>query len=46
MRITSDQFQFKGDRIVLTKTAGEVRGVPDESYKSFDRSGSGAGGPP
>lgn len=45
VRFTPDQFQHKGDRVVLAKTAGQVRGVPDESYKSFDRSGSGAGGP-
>lgn len=28
VRITSDQFEQKGDRIVLTKTADQVRGVP------------------
>lgn len=46
VRLTSDQFQPKGDRIVLTKTAGEVRGVPDESYKSFDRRSSDPVGQP
>jgi sporulation protein YlmC with PRC-barrel domain len=33
VRITSDQFEQKGDRIVLTKTADQVRGVPSESYR-------------
>jgi sporulation protein YlmC with PRC-barrel domain len=33
VRITSDQFEQKGDRIVLTKTADQVRGVPSESYQ-------------
>ena len=46
VRLTSDQFQQKGDRIVLSKTAGEVRGVPDESHKSLDRRGSGPVGQP
>ena len=32
VRITSDQFEQKGDRIVLAKTADQVRGVPSESY--------------
>jgi PRC-barrel domain protein len=46
VRLTSDQFQHKGDRVVLSKTAGEVRGVPEESYKSFDRRDSGPEGAP
>jgi sporulation protein YlmC with PRC-barrel domain len=46
VRITSDQFEQKGDRIVLPKTADQVRGVPDKSYKSFDPSRSGAPGAP
>ena len=33
LRITSDQFEQKGDRIVLTKTADQVRGVPSASYQ-------------
>ena len=33
VRITSDQFEQKGDRIVLTKTADQVRGVPSASYQ-------------
>jgi sporulation protein YlmC with PRC-barrel domain len=33
LRITSDQFEQKGDRIVLTKTADQVRGVPSGSYQ-------------
>jgi sporulation protein YlmC with PRC-barrel domain len=33
VRITSDQFEQKGDRIVLAKTADQVRGVPSESYR-------------
>ena len=33
VRITSDQFEQKGDRIVLTKTADQVRGVPSPSYQ-------------
>jgi sporulation protein YlmC with PRC-barrel domain len=32
VRITSDQFEQKGDRIVLTKAAEQMRGVPSESY--------------
>ena len=35
VRITSDQFEQKGDRIVLAKTADQVRGVPSESYQPF-----------
>jgi sporulation protein YlmC with PRC-barrel domain len=33
VRITSDQFEQKGDRIVLTKTADQVRGVPSALYQ-------------
>jgi sporulation protein YlmC with PRC-barrel domain len=33
VRITSDQFEQKGNRIVLTKTADQVRGVPSPSYQ-------------
>src|ERR1700682_2168632 len=46
VRITSDQFQEKGGRIVLAKTADQVRGVPDKSYKSFDPSRSSDTGAP
>lgn len=46
VRFASDQFQHKEDRIVLSNTAGQVRGVPDESYKSFDRNGSGSSSAP
>lgn len=45
VRITSDQFEQKSDRIVLAKTADQVRGVPDESYESFDRGLSTPGAP-
>jgi hypothetical protein len=33
VRFTSDQFKQMGDRIVLLKTADQVRGVPSESYR-------------
>ena len=42
VRLTPDQFKHTGDRVVLSQTAAQVRGVPDASYKSFDRGGSGA----
>ena len=42
MRLTPDQFKHTGDRVVLSQTAAQVRGVPDASYKSFDRGGAGA----
>jgi PRC-barrel domain len=35
VRITSDQFKQDGDRIVLSKTADQVRAVPGESYKPW-----------
>jgi hypothetical protein len=42
VRLTPDQFKQSGDRVVLSQTADKVRGVPDASYKAFDRGGSGA----
>ncbi len=33
VRFTSDQFEQKGDRIVLSKTADQVRGVPAPGYQ-------------
>jgi len=33
VRLSSDQFQEKGDRIVLSKTAEQVRGVPSPNYQ-------------
>ncbi len=33
VRFTSDQFEQKGDRIVLSKTADQVRGVPAPGYR-------------
>ena len=33
VRITSDQFAQDGDRIVLTKTADQVRGIPEQAYQ-------------
>jgi hypothetical protein len=42
--ILSDQFAHKGDRLVLSQTADEVRGMPGASHQSFD--GAGTGSPP
>jgi hypothetical protein len=42
--ILSDQFEHKDDRIVLSQTADEVRGMPGASHQSFD--GAGSGSPP
>ena len=39
VRFTPDQFQQAKDRVVLTQTADEVRGVPSPSHESFDRGG-------
>jgi sporulation protein YlmC with PRC-barrel domain len=36
VRIAADQFKQDGDRIVLSKTADQVRGVPGESYKPWN----------
>lgn len=33
VRLASDQFEQKGDRIVLSKTADQARGVPSPSYQ-------------
>ncbi len=33
VRFTSDQFEQKGDRIILSKTADQVRGVPAPGYQ-------------
>lgn len=35
LRISADQFKQSGDGIVLSKTADQMRGVPDESYKPW-----------
>jgi hypothetical protein len=39
VRFTADQLQQAKDRVVLTQTADEVRGVPSPSHESFDRGG-------
>lgn len=39
VRFTPDQFNQRQDRVVLTKTADEVRGVPSPTHESFDRGG-------
>jgi hypothetical protein len=39
VRFTPDQFQQAKDRVVLTQTADEVRGVPSPTHESFDRGG-------
>lgn len=36
-------FQHKGDRIVLSKTADQVCGIPSGTYQPFDRDGTGSG---
>jgi hypothetical protein len=43
VHLGSNEFTQKGDRIVLSKTANQVRGIPDESYHSFDPSRTGPG---
>jgi PRC-barrel domain len=35
VRITADQFKQDADRIVLSKTADQVRGLPGQSYKPW-----------
>ena len=35
VRITADQFKQDGDRVVLSKTADQVRGVPGQSYEPW-----------
>src|SRR5262245_4504751 len=35
-----NEFEQKGDRIVLSKTADQVRGIPGDTYHPLDRGGS------
>ena len=40
VHLGANEFESKGDRIVLSKTADQVRGIPSETYHPLDRSGS------
>jgi hypothetical protein len=39
VHLGSNEFKQNGNRIVLSKTADQVRGIPSESYHPLDRSG-------
>jgi hypothetical protein len=43
VHLGADEFESKGDRIVLSKTADQVRGIPGQTYHPLDRGGSGSG---
>lgn len=43
VHLGSNEFKQNGNRIMLLKTADQVRGIPSESYHPLDRSGAASG---
>ena len=43
VHLGSQEFEQKGDRVVLKKTADQVRGIPGETYHPLDRGENGSG---
>jgi hypothetical protein len=41
VHLGSNEFQQKGDGIVLSKTADQVRGIPGDAYHPLDHGGTG-----
>lgn len=42
LHLGANEFELKGDRIVLSKTADQVRGIPGETYHPLDRGAPGS----